>query len=192
MIEDLKRDSLRWRQEQDRRQRAGRNTGMIYVVDATLDMAEEITGSYAEMKGRQEVESYGGGVADAMDVDDDYGPPPPRSRHDLDPRTQPVGRHVTPVSSAYPPEAGYYVSSNQPSNYGPDSLPRTHDYRSPGGSTPPTSRAGQPAYSQSTYPPPRTTATAPPGVPASYRDPRTGQMVGYEPSYATEPRRRHQ
>lgn len=187
MIEDLKRDSSRWRQEQDRRLRAGRSTGMIYMVEWPQNEAEEITVSYSDMKGRQEVESYGG--PDVMDVDDDF--PPPR-RHDVDPRgVQPSGRHITPVSSGFAPEPGYYVSSIQQSNYGPETLPRSHaDYRSPGGSTPPTSRAGQSTYGQSAYPP-RTTATAPP-VPASYRDPRTGQMVGYEPSYPTESRRRHQ
>jgi hypothetical protein len=190
MIEDLKRDSARWRTEQDRRQRSGRSTGMIYVVEHyPPDKAEEITGSYADMKGREEV------LAEPVDVDMDDYDRPARSRHDLDPRRETAGRHGLPaVSSGYPPEPGYYVSSTQPGNYGPETLPRSHqDYRNPGNSTPPTTtRAGQPGYSQAGYPP-RTTATAPPAPIPSYRDPRTGQLIpGYEPSYPAEPRRRHQ
>jgi hypothetical protein len=188
MIDDLKRDSARWRQEQDRRTRRGQGTGMIYLVESYLQMAEEITGSYADMKGRQEVESY----VDTMDVDDDYGPP--SRRHDVDVRTQPAGRHgVAPVSSAYPPEPAYYVSSNLPGNYGPETLPRTHAaaYRTTGGSTPPTSRAGQTGYDQPNYPS-RTSAVAPPVPVSSYRDPRTGQVIsGYEPTYPPDTGRRH-
>jgi hypothetical protein len=162
---------------------------MIYLVEYPVHLAEEITGSYADMKGREEA-SY----RDVMDVDmmDDYDRVP-RSRHDLDPR-QPASRHaVAPVSTAYAPEPGYYVSSNPPTNFGPETLPRTHqeNYRNPGGSTPPTSRAPQPGYSQPGYPQ-RTSATAPPVPVSSYRDPRTGQIISnYEPSYSAEPRRRH-
>ena len=201
MIEDLKRDSSRWRQEQDRRSRAGRNTGMIYVVEyPTMDLAEEITGSYADMKGREEP-TY----VNDMDVDmDDFDRPGPGRRHDVDPRAggrhdvdpRGGGRHaIAPVVTSAYNEPGYYVSSgNQPGNFGPETLPRTHQeerYRPTGGNTPPTTRAPQTGYSQAGYPP-RTAATAPPASITSYRDPRTGQMIsGYEPSYPTETQRRH-
>ena len=186
MIDDLKRDSARWRQEQDRRSRSGRSTGMLYLVEYPMDMAEEITGSYADMKGREEP-TY----VDTMDVDMDDFDAPARTgrRHDVDPR-RPADRHAgTPVSTGYASEPGYYVSSNPPGNYGPETLPRSHQeerYRPAGGNnTPPASRAGQSGYSQATYPTSR--ATAPPVPASSYRDPRTGQLVsGYESSFSTE------
>lgn len=201
MIEDLKRDSARWRQEQERRSRSGRSTGMIYLMEYPVDMAEEMTGSYAEMKGREDP-NYDPNPRyqdprisrEPMDVDmdmDDYDrPAPPRSRHDIDAR-QPAGRHgVAPVSTGYPPESGYYVSSG-PAYSGPDVQPRSLNedrYRTTGGSTPPTSRGGQPAYGQPGYS--ATTRATAPSVPvSSYRDPRTGQLVGYDP-YAEQPRAR--
>ena len=203
MIEDLKRDSARWRQEQDRRSRSGRSTGMIYLVEYPMDMAEEMTGSYAEMKGREDpnydpTPKYVDprNSRDPMDVDmdmDDYDrPPPSRNRHDIDPRP-PAGRHGTlPVSTGYPPEQGYFVSSAAPAYSGPEVQPRSLNddrYRTTGGSTPPTSRGGQVGYSQPGYTA-ATRAAAPVPV-SSYRDPRTGQLIqGYEPSYPEQPRAR--
>ncbi len=176
---------------------------MIYLVECPMDMAEEITGSYAEMKGREDpnydpnpkyVDTRN--PREPMDVDmdmDDYDRPAPARRHDIvDPRSA-SGRHgVAPASSGYPPEPSYYVSSAQPAYSGPETLPRTHDdrYRTTGGSTPPTTRAGQTGYGQTTYPA-STRATAPPAPVSSYRDPRTGQLIsGYEPPFPAESRAR--
>ncbi|ETN40426.1 uncharacterized protein HMPREF1541_04703 [Cyphellophora europaea CBS 101466] len=184
MIDDLKRDSARWRQDQDRRNRQGRSTV-----------------SYAEMKGRQEAD-YG----DSMDVDtQDYAHEAVPRHREIDPRDihardvrdprdlrdprNVQGRHgVTPVSSgAYgqEPYPAYSIGSSQPGNYGPEGIPRYGG----GGNTPPTTRAPVPGYGQPGYGGRNAAPAAPPAQ--AYRDPRTGQMVtGYETGYA-DPRSRH-
>ena len=180
MIEDLKKDSARWRKEQDTRTRQGRAQGMLTVVDPLYTRSEEYLVSYPEMKGRIESEGY----PDSMDVDmDDY---PPSSRHrDLDARgvvSSGRDRHVTtPVGTGYAPEPGYPagtygLSSGRPSGYGPESaVPRT---AYSGNATPPGGRSGDARYAEPVYPVRTTSATVPPmPAPASYRDPRTGQVI---------------
>lgn len=191
MIEDLRRDSARWRQEQDRRNRQGRSTGMVTFVDLLYTWSEQLLGSYADMKGREE-SRYNNEPMD-VDMDDNYQPAARRRGEPpmIDPREAdvrgavPGGRHAMnpPISTGYPPEPAYSLASNQQGNYGPESLPRSYS----GGNTPPTSgRTVAPGYGQQQF---SGRATAPPATvpaPAAYRDPRTGQMVteyagGYPP-----------
>ena len=186
MIEDLKRDSARFRQDQDRRSRQGRSTGTPLMNDIPRSSPDILVESYASYA-RQQVTDF----TDVMDMDDDF---PPTSRHrDIDPRDPRgdsrtgAGRHaVPPVSSAgygSDPYPAYSIGSNQAGNYGPESMPRYGG----GNTTPPTVRTTQ-AYSQAGYGARTSAATAPPMQ--AYRDPRTGQVVqGYDPAY--ESGRRH-
>lgn len=197
MIDDLKRDSTRWRQDQDRRSRSGRNTG---TPDSHRNPPREGSNgfgpvSYAEMKGRQEAD-----FGDSMELDD-YAPyeAPGARHHDIDPRDSrdPRERHISgrpgtiPVATSgysQDPHQAYSINPGHPGKYGSEGIPRYG-----GGNTPPTSRAMAPGYSQGGYPARSSTATAPPMPAGTYRDPRTGQIVSssYEPGYADQPRPRH-
>lgn len=189
MIEDLKRDSARWRQDQDRRSRSGRSTGTpdsnrIPPRDGSNGFGSV---SYAEMKGRQEAD-----FGETMEVDDYPSYEAPTSRHrDIDPRDprSVSARHggTVPVSSsgyAQDPHPAYSIGSGQP-GYGTEGIPRYG-----GNSTPPTSRTVNPGYGQAGYQGRSSAATAPP-MPA-YRDPRTGQVIsGYDAGYPDQGRSRH-
>lgn len=201
MIDDLKRDTARWRQEQDRRVRQGRTIGMMTDVDPLYTKSEEFLGTYQDMKGRQEPDFHN----EPMDVDmadDGYQPPAsrygrdPRELRDPDPRGGGAGRHAVapaPAYTGFPPEPNvpaYALASDRTGNYGPESLPRTY----PGNTTPPnTGRTAVAGYSQPGYQP-TGRATAPPSNPPTkaYRDPRTGQLVGdYGGGYPPERGARH-
>jgi hypothetical protein len=189
MIDDLKRDSTRWRQDQDRRSRTGRSTGTPDSHRIPPSQGSNGFGSvsYAEMKGRQEAD-----FGDSMEVDDYPYEPAPR-HHDIDPRD---ARHMSsrhpqiPVSSAgypsEPPHPAYSIAPGQQGKYSAEGIPRYG-----GGNTPPTTRTMAPGYSQSGYA--RTSAaTAPPIPSGAYRDPRTGQIVsGYDTGYPEQGRSRH-
>jgi hypothetical protein len=188
MVDDLKRDSIKWRSDQDRRSRSGRTTG---TPDSHRILPREGSNtfgsvSYAEMKGRQEAD-----FGDTMEVDD-YAHEPMSRHYDPDPRDRHgSGRHATiPVTSgAYQDSRqAYSISTGPPSKYGPEGVPRYG-----GGSTPPTSRPMASEYGQTSYPS-RTSAQTATSLPANaYRDPRTGQIVsgGYDSGYGDSGRSRH-
>lgn len=190
MIDDLKRDSNRWRQDQDRRSRSGRGTGTPDPHRNPPWDGSNAFGSvsYAEMKVRQEADDR-----DTMEVDD-YPYDSTTARHyDIDPRDprHGAGRHgVLPVSTtgyAQDPHPAYSLAAVQPGKYTSGDVPRYG-----GGSTPPTTRTMAPGYnSQAPYSGRSSAATAPPMQ--AYRDPRTGQMVtpGYDAPYADQGRSRH-
>lgn len=193
MIDDLKRDSTRWRQDQDRRSRSGRGTGTpdSHRIPPREGSNSFGSVSYAEMKGRQEAD-----FTDTMDVDDyTSGPyePAPSRHHDIDPRDPRhlSGRHpqVPVTSAAYPdPHQAYSIGPGQQGKYGTEGIPRYG-----GGSTPPSTRAMAPGYGQAGYPARTSAATAPPMPAGAYRDPRTGEIVssGYDSRYADQGRSRH-
>jgi hypothetical protein len=186
MIDDLKKDSARWRQDQDRRSKQGRNTGTPSHQNPPGDKSNGFGSvsyaGYAEsIKGRQEVE-----FPDSMDVDDHPYEAPSRHR-EIDPRDpRSSARHMPQPVSGYvqDPYPAYAVAPGQ-SGYRPEMDPRYA-----GNSTPPSGRVPVSGYSQPGYTS-RSSAAPVPAPVQAYRDPRTGQIVsGYDAGY-TDSSRRH-
>ena len=204
MIEDLKRDSARWRQEQDRRSRSGRSTGKIYLVEYPTDMAEETTGflcrnersrgpklrSDSKIRGSQELQGPNGCGHGIWMITIVLHLPAVGMIWTLD--SPLVVMVLFPfLLDILLNKATMYLLLPQHIlglRFNPEALMTTviglpvvvrH--------LPP--RGGQVGYSQPGYA--ASTRAAAPVPVSSYRDPRTGQLIqGYEPSYPEQPRAR--